>query len=169
MAEYGAGRPVLAIQAEFDALDGLSQEAGVTESTPILGKPTGHGCGHNLFAGGSYAAALAVKAFIDKNGCGTLKFFGCPAEENGAGKVFMVREGLYRDVDAVVSWHPTTFSMVRTRLSLANVMVEYSFKGIASHAGGSPQKGRSALDAAELMKVGANFLREHMDLTKKTD
>ena len=163
IATYGSGKPVIAIQAEYDALDGLSQEDNVTEPKEIPGKRTGHGCGHNLFAGGSFAAALAVKAYIDAGHPGTLRFYGCPAEEGGAGKVFMVRAGLYEGVDAVVSWHPTTFTMVRTRPSLANVSVKYSFKGIASHAGGSPEKGRSALDAAELMNVGANFLREHMN------
>lgn len=163
IATYGSGKPVIAIQAEYDALDGLSQESPVTEPKEIPGKTTGHGCGHNLFAGGSFAAALAVKAYLDDGHSGTLRFYGCPAEEGGAGKVFMVRAGLYDDVDAVVSWHPTDFSMVRTRPSLANVSVKYSFKGIAAHAGGSPEKGRSALDAAELMNVGANFLREHMD------
>lgn len=163
IATYGSGRPVIAIQAEYDALDGLSQEACVTAPAPVPGKETGHGCGHNLFAGGSFAAAMAVRNYLKDGHTGTLKFFGCPAEEGGAGKVFMVRAGLYDGVDAVVSWHPTVFTMVRTRPSLANVSVRYSFKGIAAHAGGSPQNGRSALDAAELMNVGANFLREHMD------
>ena len=163
IATYGSGSPVIGIQAEYDALDGLSQKPCVPAPEPVPGRTTGHGCGHNLFAGGSFAAALAVKAYLEKRGSGTLKFFGCPAEEGGAGKVFMVREGLYRGVDAVVSHHPTVFTMVRTRLSLANVSVRYDFSGIAAHAGGSPQKGRSALDAAELMNVGVNFLREHMD------
>ena len=165
VAEYtknGSG-PVIGIQAEYDALDGLSQEPCLTEKKPVPERTTGHGCGHNLFAGGSFAAALAVKAYIEQTGRGTLRFYGCPAEENGAGKVFMVRAGLYEGTEAVVSWHPTTFSMVRTRPSLANVSVKYTFSGVSSHAGGSPEKGRSALDAAELMNVGANFLREHMD------
>ncbi len=162
IATYGSGKPVIGIQAEFDALDGLSQEAGVPEPKPIPGKKTGHGCGHNLFAGGSFAAALAVQAFLKEHGSGTVKFFGCPAEENGAGKVFMVRAGLYKDVDAVVAWHPVTFHMVRTRPSLAVVMVDYHFSGQAAHAGWA-MNGRSALDAAELMNIGVNYLREHMD------
>lgn len=162
-ASYGSGRPFIAIQAEFDALAGLSQEAGIAEKKPIPGKENGHGCGHNLFAGGSFATALAVQAYIKKTGKGTVVFFGCPAEEGGAGKVFMVREGAYRDIDAVVSWHPEKMYMVRTRPSLANVTVDYIFDGIASHAGGSPEKGRSALDAAELMNTGVQYLREHMD------
>ena len=163
VATYGSGSPVIGIQAEFDALDGLSQEPCLATAKAVPGRTTGHGCGHNLFAAGSFAAALAVKAYIGETGTGTLRFFGCPAEEGGAGKVFMVRAGLYRGTDAVISWHPAAFSMVRTRPSLANVSVKYIFDGIASHAGGSPQNGRSALDAAELMNIGANFLREHMD------
>ena len=163
VASYGHGSPVIAIQAEYDALDGLSQQADLAEPAPIPGRQTGHGCGHNLFAGGSFAAALAVKAYLESRGSGTVRFYGCPAEEGGSGKVFMVREGLYEGVDAVVSWHPATFHMVRTRPSLANVCVDYTFSGVAAHAGGSPEKGRSALDAAELMNIGTNFLREHMN------
>lgn len=165
IATYGSGKPVIAIQAEYDALAGLSQKPCAVKPTPVKGRTNAHGCGHNLFAAGSFGAALAIKKYLEETGKGTLRLYGCPAEEGGAGKVFMVREGLYKDVDAVVSWHPTTFHMVRTRPSLANVKVEYSFKGIAAHAGGSPEKGRSALDAVELMNVGANYLREHMKTT----
>ncbi len=161
VATYGSGSPVIGIQAEFDALYGLSQEANIPFPKERPGVETGHGCGHNLFAGGSFAAALAVKDFVEKRGSGTVKFFGCPAEESGAGKVFMVKAGLYKGIDAIVSWHPTTFHMVRTRPSLAVQMVDYSFMGCAAHAGWA-EMGRSALDAAELMNVGANFLREHM-------
>ena len=162
-ATYGSGHPLIGLQAEYDALNSLSQEPCTAEKKPVPGRTTGHGCGHNLFAAGSFAAALAVKDYIDKTGHGSLRFFGCPAEEGGAGKVFMVRAGLYDGTDAVVSWHPVDFTMVRTRPSLANVAVKYSFSGTASHAGASPDEGRSALDAAELMNVGTNFLREHMD------
>ena len=164
-AVYGEGRPQIGILAEYDALSGLSQQAGVTEPIAKEGPDVGHGCGHNLFSGGSFGAALAVKSFIEDTGRGSVVLFGCPAEEGGSGKVYMAREGVFSGVDAVVSWHPEKMYMVRTRPSLANVSVVYSFKGIAAHAGGSPQKGRSALDAVELMNVGANFLREHMDLT----
>jgi len=166
-AVYGQGKPVIGIQAEYDALNGLSQAPDVACKQAVPGKTKGHGCGHNLFAAGSYGAALAVKAYIEATGKGSVILFGCPAEEGGAGKVFMVRDGIYAGVDAVVSWHPEKMYMVRTRPSLANVKVVYSFEGISSHAGSSPEKGRSALDSAELMNVGVNFLREHMDTTSR--
>lgn len=166
-ATFGQGKPVIGIQAEYDALNGISQAPDVACSQPIPGQTKGHGCGHNLFAAGSLGAALAVKAYIEATGKGTVILFGCPAEEGGGGKVFMVRDGAYAGVDAVVSWHPEKMYMVRTRPSLANVKVVYSFEGVSSHAGSSPDKGRSALDAAELMNIGVNFLREHMDLTSR--
>lgn len=166
-ATFGSTGPSLGILAEYDALEGLSQEGYAAEKRPIEGKDKFHGCGHNLFAAGSVAAALAVKKYIEETGRGTVTLFGCPAEEGGAGKVFMVREGAFRGIDSIVSWHPTTFYMVRTRPSLANVMVDYAFEGISSHAGGSPWNGRSALDALELMNVGVNFLREHMETTSR--
>ena len=166
-ATYGTGKPHFGILAEYDGLDGLSQEAGVAERKPIPGKNKCHGCGHNLFAAGSFAAALAVKAYIQDHGSGCITLFGCPAEEGGSGKVFMARDGVFNGIDAVVSWHPEKMYMVRTRPSLANVKVNYTFEGLAAHAGGSPHLGRSALDAVELMNVGANFLREHMDLTSR--
>lgn len=167
MATYGTGKPHLGILAEYDALPGLSQEANCTAPRAIDGRENGHGCGHNLFAGGSVAAALAVKSYIEKTGKGCVTLFGCPAEEGGGGKVFMARAGLFRDIDAVVSWHPESMYMVRTRPALANVKVRYRFQGVAAHAGANPEAGRSALDAVELMNVGANFLREHMDLTSR--
>ena len=166
-AVYGSGSPSLGVLAEYDALSGFSQVGGSAEKQSIPGKDSAHGCGHNLFAAGSYAAVLAVKSYIEKTGKGQITLFGCPAEEGGAGKVFMVREGVFSHVDAVVSWHPERMYMVRTRPALANVSVNYSFEGIAAHAGAAPEKGRSALDAVELMNVGVNFLREHMDLTSR--
>lgn len=166
-ATYGSGAPHLGILAEYDALPGMSQQAGVAEPRPMPGQDAGHGCGHNLFAAGSMAAALAVKAYIDSIGRGSVTLFGCPAEEGGGGKVFMARDGLFRDIDAIVSWHPECMNMVRTRPALANVKVTYSFTGTASHAGAAPEKGRSALDALELMNIGTNFLREHMELTSR--
>ena len=166
-ATFGSGSPSLGILAEYDALDGMSQESCVAEKKSIPGKDAGHGCGHNLFAGGSLAAAFAVKAYIEEKGEGRITLFGCPAEEGGAGKVFMARDGAFSDVDAIVSWHPERMYMVRTRPSLANVMVDYTFEGTAAHAGAAPHKGRSALDALELMNIGANFLREHMELTSR--
>ena len=166
-ASYGSGSPHIGILAEYDALSGLSQEACAAEAKPVPGMTNGHGCGHNLFAAGSAAAAIAVKEFVRKRGSGKVTLFGCPAEEGGGGKVFMVRDGVFRGVDAVVSWHPESMYMVRTRPALANVKVLYSFTGVAAHAGANPEQGRSALDAVELMNVGANFLREHMDLTSR--
>ena len=166
-ASYGSGSPHIGILAEYDALSGLSQEACAAEAKPVPGMTNGHGCGHNLFAAGSAAAAIAVKEFVRKRGNGKVTLFGCPAEEGGGGKVFMVRDGVFRGVDAVVSWHPESMYMVRTRPALANVKVLYSFTGVAAHAGANPEQGRSALDAVELMNVGANFLREHMDLTSR--
>ncbi len=111
------------------------------------------------------AAAIALKKFVQETGKGSITLFGCPGEENGGGKVYMARAGIFNDMDAIVSWHPEKMHMVRTRPSLANVEVDYTFKGIASHAGGSPERGRSALDAVELMSVGCNYLREHMPTT----
>ena len=166
-ATYGSGSPKLGILAEYDALSGMSQVGCVTEKESIPGVDAGHGCGHNLFAGGSVAAAFAVKAYIEKTGKGSITLFGCPAEEGGGGKVFMARDGVFEGIDAIVSWHPEQMYMVRTRPALANVLVNYNFEGTAAHAGAAPHMGRSALDAVELMNVGANFLREHMPLTSR--
>ena len=161
-ASYGEGSPSLGILAEYDGLSGMSQEACATEKKSIEGKDKNHSCGHNLFAAGSLAAALAVKEYVSKTKVGKITLFGCPAEEGGAGKVFMARDGIFKNIDAVVSWHPESMYMVRTRPALANVKIDYTFEGIAAHAGANPDKGRSALDALELMNVGVNFLREHM-------
>ncbi len=166
-ATYGSGSPKFGILAEYDALEGMSQEGCASEKKPIPGKNKCHGCGHNLFGAGSMAAALAVKAYIQETGKGSVTLFGCPAEEGGSGKVFMARDGVFNHMDAIVSWHPEKMYMVRTRPSLANVKVNYTFEGLSAHAGGSPHLGRSALDAVELMNVGANFLREHMELTSR--
>lgn len=164
-ATYGSGSPSLGILAEYDAVEGFSQVGGITEKKSIEGQTASHCCGHNLFAAGSFAAALAVKEYIQKTGKGSITLFGCPAEEGGGGKVFLARDGAFEGIESVVSWHPEAFYMVRTRPALANVKVNYTFEGIASHAGAAPHLGRSALDAVELMNVGANFLREHMDLS----
>jgi len=167
VATYGNGAPRLGILAEYDALSGMSQVGCIAEKKSIPGLDAGHGCGHNLFAAGSVAAAFAVKAYIEATGKGSITLFGCPAEEAGGGKVFMARDGVFDGIDAIVSWHPTDMNMVRTRPALANVKVNYTFEGIASHAGAAPHQGRSALDAVELMNVGSNFLREHMELTSR--
>ena len=166
-ATYGNGSPKLGILAEYDALSGMSQVGCIAEKKSIVGLDAGHGCGHNLFAGGSVAAAFAVKACIEDLGRGSVTLFGCPAEEGGGGKVFMVRDGIFDGIDAVVSWHPADMNMVRTRQSLANIKIDYTFEGIAAHASAAPYLGRSALDAVELMNVGCNYLREHMEPTSR--
>ena len=166
-ATYGTGSPKLGILAEYDALSGMSQVGCIAEKKSIPGLDAGHGCGHNLFAGGSVAAAFAVKAYIEATGKGSVTLFGCPAEEGGGGKVFMARDGIFDGIEAIVSWHPEAMNMVRTRPALANVKVDYTFEGVAAHAGAAPHRGRSALDAVELMNVGCNFLREHMELTSR--
>jgi len=166
-ATFGEGEPRLGILAEYDGLSGMSQEACVATKSPVENKDKNHSCGHNLFAGGSFAAALAVKEYIKECGRGSVTLFGCPAEEGGAGKVYMARDGIFSDIDVIVSWHPESMYMVRTRPALASTKVLYSFEGIASHAGANPDKGRSALDALELMNISTNFLREHMPITAR--
>lgn len=159
---FGSGKPVIGILGEFDALSGLSQVAGIAEQVSAGGE-AGHGCSHNLLGTGSLGAAIGVKAWLQKTGNpGTVIYFGCPGEEGGSGKAFMARDGVFDELDAAFCWHPTDQTKVRTALSLANYQVLYKFDGIASHAGGEPEKGRSALDAVELMNVGVQFLREHI-------
>ena len=163
IAEWGSGKPIVAILGEFDALSGLSQEANVTTHTPIEGAEHGHGCGHNLLGAGSAAAAVAVKEFIEKHGIsGTIRYYGCPAEENAGGKAFLVRDGFFDDCDIAISWHPSQYNMVSPGGSLANFRVFYTFQGTSAHAAGAPHLGRSALDAVEIMNIGVNYMREHM-------
>jgi len=162
VATWGEGKPVIGIMGEYDALPGLSQKRVSWKEALEKGKP-GHGCGHNVHGTSGMAAAIAVKKVMKKqNRRGTIKFFGCPAEENFSGKVFMVREGYFNDVDAVISHHPSTMNDVSLMSCLAVNSVKFHFYGKASHAGGSPEQGRSALDAVELMNIGANYLREHV-------
>jgi aminobenzoyl-glutamate utilization protein B len=162
-AAFGSGSPVIGILAEYDALSGLSQDAGSAERRETIPGGSGHGCGHNLFAGGSVGAAVAVKQYIEENKLsGTVKLFGCPGEEGGSGKAFMARAGVFDELDAAFAWHPMGVNAVLDMSMLANYQVLYKFKGVASHAAASPDKGRSALDAVELMNVGVNFLREHV-------
>jgi aminobenzoyl-glutamate utilization protein B len=163
MGEAGEGGPVIAILGEFDALPGLSNEAGVAEHRPIPGEGNGHGCGHNLLGAGALLAATAVKDFLAAKGLpGRVRYYGCPAEEGGAAKGFMARAGLFDDVDIAISWHPGAFAAVNEPLSLANTRIDFTFHGRASHAAAAPHLGRSALDAVELMNVGVNYLREHV-------
>ncbi len=159
---YGSGKPVIGILGEFDALSGLSQQGCTTEQVSAGGE-AGHGCGHNLLGTGSLGAAIAVKEWLKATGHpGTVIYFGCPGEEGGSGKAFMARDGVFDGLDAAFCWHPSDNTKVRTCLSLANYQVLYKFDGVASHAGGKPHLGRSALDAVELMNVGVQFLREHI-------
>ena len=163
MGEAGEGGPVIAILGEYDALPGLSQEAGVAEHRPLPGNGPGHGCGHNLLGAGALLAATAVKDWLAEQGiAGRVRYYGCPAEEGGAAKTFMVRDGLFDDVDIAISWHPAAFAGVNEPHSLAILQIDYAFVGRAAHAAEMPELGRSALDAAELMNVGINYLREHM-------
>lgn len=163
-AKYGKGSPVIGLLAEYDCVSGLSQMAGVLEPKPITKGGNGHGCGHNLLGAGCYAAALALKDYIDENDAeGTVILFGCPAEETGGGKTFMARAGLFDKVDVALSWHPYDYNLVLPMSPQADVRISYSFVGKASHAAAAPAQGRSALDAVELMNVGANYLREHVN------
>ncbi|BCP55246.1 peptidase M20 [Kaistia sp. 32K] len=163
VAEAGHGGPVIAFLGEFDALPGLSQAAGVAEHHPLQAGGNGHGCGHNLLGSGALQAATAVKDYLERHGLeGRVRYYGCPAEESGSGKGFMVRSGAFDDVDAAIAWHPAAFTGVSNPVSLACCEVNFHFVGRSSHAASAPHLGRSALDAVELMNVGANYMREHM-------
>ncbi|MFC3123845.1 M20 family metallopeptidase [Pseudoroseomonas globiformis] len=163
MGEAGEGGPVIAILGEYDALPGLSQQAGVAEHRPMEANGSGHGCGHNLLGAASMLAASAVKDWLAEQGiAGRVRYYGCPAEEGGSAKGFMVRDGAFDDVDIAICWHPAAFSGVNKPRSLACMEVDFSFTGRSSHAAAAPHLGRSALDAVELMNVGVNYMREHM-------
>lgn len=161
--EAGEGGPVIAILGEYDALPGLSQIAGIAEPRPAEPGGAGHGCGHNLLGSAALLAACALKDWLEKTGTpGRVRYYGCPAEEGGAAKAFMVRDGAFDDVDAAITWHPATLTKVDEAESLANTRMDFVFTGRASHAAAAPHLGRSALDAAELMSSGVNYLREHV-------
>jgi len=163
MGEWGEGGPVIAFLGEYDALPGLSQEAGVAEHRPIETGGHGHGCGHNLLGSAALLAATAVKDWLAANKVpGRVRYYGCPAEEGGAAKAFMVRSGAFADADIAITWHPSSFWEVVMTPSLANTRADFIFTGRTSHAAASPHLGRSALDAVELMNVGVNYMREHM-------
>jgi len=162
VASYGAGGPVIGILAEYDALPGLSNTTD-PEQKALVNGAAGHGCGHNLFGTASVAAAIAVKDWLKSSGTkGTVRLFGCPAEEGGSGKVYMVRAGLFNDVDAVLHWHPGNANTASISPWLANKNAKFRFYGTAAHAAGSPDKGRSALDAVEAMDNMVNMMREHI-------
>lgn len=162
-ATFGQDKPVIGVLGEFDALSGLSQKEASDVREAIEENGNGHGCGHNLLGTAGIAAVIALKQLIEeKKITGSIKYFGCPGEEGGSGKTYMVREGVFNDIDVALTWHPNSYSGVFSFSSLANYQVYFSFEGKASHAANSPHLGRSALDAVELMNVGVNYLREHI-------
>jgi aminobenzoyl-glutamate utilization protein B len=162
VATHGDGGPVIAILAEFDALPGINQDA-IPSRLPIDGKTAGHACGHNLFGAGSVGAAIAIKHWLEETGTpGTIRLVGTPAEEGGSGKVYMVREGLFDDVDIALHWHAGDRNSAAARTTLANRSAKFRFRGISAHAAGAPDKARSALDGVEAFNHMINLMREHV-------
>ena len=162
VASYGDAGPVIGILAEYDALPGINQDA-VPQRSPIEGKGAGHACGHNLFGSGSIAAGIAVKHWLDETGTpGTIRVYGTPAEEGGSGKVYMVREGLFEDVDIVLHWHAADENSAAAETTLANRSAKFRFRGLSAHASASPEKARSALDGVEAFNYMVNLMREHV-------
>ncbi len=162
VAEWGSGSPVIGILAEFDALPGITQDVS-PERAPLPEKGAGHACGHHLFGAGSTGAALATKEWLEATGTpGTIRLYGTPAEEGGAGKVYMVREGLFEDVDVVLHWHAGDHNSAVPSTSLANKSAKFRFRGISAHAAAAPDRGRSALDGVEAMNHMVNLMREHV-------
>lgn len=161
---FGSGSPVICFLAEYDALSGLNQRANIFNQEKDSDSDTGQGCGHHLLGVGSLYGACLYKEYLEKNGLsGTVKFVGCPGEEAGSGKTYLARDGYFDDCDIALTWHPGIFNQVVTGSSQSCTAIYFKFKGIASHAASAPHLGRSALDAAELMNVGVNYLREHME------
>jgi aminobenzoyl-glutamate utilization protein B len=162
VATYGTGSPAIGILAEYDALPGINQSASA-ERDPIVGKNAGHACGHHLFGTASVSAGIAIKELIAAGKLkGTIKVFGTPAEEGGSGKVFLVRAGLFNNLDAVIHWHPDDVNAITTTSALANKSAKFKFYGISAHAAAAPDQGRSALDAVEAMDNMVNMMREHI-------
>lgn len=167
IASAGSGQPIIAILAEFDALPGISQTAAPKRAARE-GSQSAHACGHNLFAGGSVAAAIATAHWLEQSGTrGTIRLYGTPAEEGGSGKVYMVREGLFDDVDAALHWHPGDTNDASAVDNLANKSAKFRFRGVASHAAAAPERGRSALDGVEAMNFMTNLMREHIPETAR--
>jgi aminobenzoyl-glutamate utilization protein B len=163
VATWGSGKPVIGIVGEYDALPGLSQEAQTAARHAIEDNAPGHGCGHNLLGTGALAAAVAVKDWLaSSRHAGTIRYYGTPAEEGGSGKVYMIRAGLFKDVDAVVSWHPGDRNEASPTSSTANVTGKFRFRGVSAHAAAAPERGRSALDGVEAMDYMVNMMREHV-------
>ena len=159
IAEYGSGRPIIGILAEFDALPGISQDVA-TKRKPIIEGGAGHACGHHLFGTASTAAAIAVKDHLKKSKQkGTVRLYGTPAEEGGSGKIYMVRAGLFDDVDVVLHWHASDRNAANPSTSMANRSAKFRFYGYSAHAAGAPEKARSALDGVEAMNHMVNLMR----------
>ena len=163
VGEYGTDGPIIAFLGEYDALAGLSQKADRFHLEPFKNGENGHGCGHNLLGAASLLAATAVKDWLETNNIeARIRYYGCPAEEGGAAKTYMSRDGWFDDIDTAICWHPATFNSVNKPISLANSRIDFTFTGKAAHAATAPHLGRSALDAVELMNIGVNYMREHM-------
>ena len=163
IAEYGLSGPIIGILGEFDALPGLAQSTSPFKEIINNENGAGHACGHHLFGAASAWAAVAIKEWLDENNVeGIVRFYGTPAEEGGSGKVYMVREGLFNDVDVVLHWHPDDVNSANSRTSNSNKSAKFNFNGISSHAAGAPEQGRSALDGVESMNMMVNMLREHI-------
>ena len=162
IAEYSNGGPIIGILGEYDALPGVMQTASPFKETRS-DRIAGHACGHHMFGAASAWAAVTIKEWIEKtNTPGTIRFYGTPAEEGGSGKVYMVREGLFNDVDVALHWHPGSVNHANPRTSNSNKSAKFTFNGISAHAAGSPEKGRSALDGVESMNMMVNLMREHI-------
>ena len=166
IATYGSGSPVIAVLGEYDALPGLSQKAVAHKES--MGAVAGHACGHHLFGTASTAAAIAMKDYLKANGkLGTIKFYGCPAEEGGSGKVYLTREGMFDGVDVALNWHPGNKNAANPGAALANKSAKFRFHGVSAHAAAAPEKGRSALDAVEAMNYMVNMMREHVPMESR--
>lgn len=162
VASWGSGKPIIGIMAEYDALPGLSQFDTPEKKARVEGDP-GHGCGHNLLGTASVAAAIATRdELVARKLPGTIRLYGTPAEEGGGGKIYVARAGLMKDVDVMLSWHPGDRNQAGVGTTLANISAKFRFRGVAAHAAGAPDKGRSALDAVMLTGMGIEFLREHV-------
>ena len=162
IASKGSGEPIIGLLGEYDALPDMSQDLVAVREPLVQGGP-GHACGHNLLGTGMAAAAVVVSEIMEQHGLpGTVRFYGCPAEEIMYGKIKMDADHVFDSNDVCLSWHPMTVNCVSNFSYAAMTSIRFNFKGISSHAAESPEQGRSALDAVELMNVGANFMREHM-------
>jgi len=167
-ATYGSGHPVIGLLAEYDALSGLSQEAGIAEPHAREGTNNGHGCGHHLLGTAAVGGALKIRDYLAESGkSGTVVLIGTPAEEGGSGKAYLARAGVFDGLDLALAWHPASANSVMSGSMMANCQVYFRFKGISAHAAACPHLGRSALDAVELLDIGVNYMREHIEPTDR--